>query len=197
MDSISRNKFKFLILVVLVVQCFVIYISAGSGESQRSISDAEINAISVNVAKLLAEKQSFITTDRASNNQALASRHSTLDVSQLQHIVARELEKFHISDCMTTGNRAVSRQREDGSQRQYTQAVNLTAEEREIQEAAYDTSAYIVSQAIEAGVWNQQNSLDLAEHFTKLPESERDRIRAQLYDAVNRQEVELEAIPLL
>ncbi len=182
---------------VLIFQCVVIYTGLLKKDSQRSLSQAEIQSIAVVVADFVssANYQGEVTSEHS--ELKILNDNTGITPELLRRVVAQELKNQPFAKCEAGGGRHDISGVYQGASSDSSYQQPLTTEDIELQRAAFDTSSYIVDQAISSGVWNQKNSLELAEHFTKLPEPERDRIRAQLYGAINRQEVELEAVPLL
>jgi hypothetical protein len=72
-----------------------------------------------------------------------------------------------------------------------------TAETRELQLHAAETSATIIRQATAAGVWSREDTEALLPHIGQVSADQRLALVEQFYTAINRQELELEDFPPL
>jgi hypothetical protein len=73
----------------------------------------------------------------------------------------------------------------------------LTHEQILLNETAAQESQNIITQAISSGVWSRESTQQLSIHLPNLTEAQRIDLLEQFHGAVNRQELELEDMPIL
>ena len=132
----------------------------------------------------------------------MESVHADLSIStdlnnqlefMVSNILASRLDQFLVE---LQRNAVTVKSVSDAEQRYGSQANELSGMQVAQQEIIIAESQSIISQAISAGVWTAADSRKLSEHTHNLTENQRIQLLDELYSAINRQEVQLNDIPV-
>lgn len=144
-----------------------------------------------------------------SNNPAAASAESSIPnisrnlsgpVQDFTHeedlaAVVRDVLRSELRDSLNEIQN--SNQQRAVTSNQSVEKEPLTYEQRLLSESAVDESREIITHAVRSGVWTNEDSKKLYANLPDLTEGQRIQLLEQFHGAVNRQELELEDVPIL
>lgn len=178
----TKTKLEMLLLGVALLQ-IILLATAWSQFSKLKLSD-QARSSSVNSEKHSRE------FSQLTDNAVMHKDNLTIIVRDVLRSELRNAlnEMRNIDERKMTGH---------GDSKSAKAEKPSTYEQMLASEKAADESRKVITQAVRAGVWTKEDSRNLYANLPDLTEKQRIQLLDQFHGAVNRQELELEDVPVL